>query len=404
MTAAAWTCPFCPLACDHLGVRVGQGALALEGGRCERAQRGLSGFHDPPAPATALVDGQAASLDAAIAAAAQRLAASRQPLFAGLVTDVAGARALYPLACATGAICDGDAVLVPTLRALQDRGQFTATLAEVRTRADVIVFVGGLPLAQAPLIGERCGIGEDAGVEHRHVVVLAPQPGDEAALAAWAGPRVSVEVLPLQDDLFGTLAQLALPAPPAPLSGLAERLACARYAVFIGCAASWPREGALVAEAVNRVVARLNRSTRAAALWIGSSTANQVFAWLSGLPLRSRWGPQALEHEPLLFDTQRLLRDGVVDALLWVSAFEPLAPPASDLPLIALGPPALADACRRAGAVFIPVGTPGIGTDGHVFRTDGTVMMPLHALRADGLPSVAEVARRVQAALGAHAS
>ena len=75
------------------------------------------------------VDGQATTLDAALAAAAQLLAASRQPLFAGLGTDVAGARALYPLACATGAICDaaGGAALMHGLRALQDRGQFTTT-------------------------------------------------------------------------------------------------------------------------------------------------------------------------------------------------------------------------------------------------------------------------------------
>ena len=82
-----------------------------------------------------LIDGVACTPEAAIGAAARRLAASRQPLFGGLGTDVAGARALYPLACRSGAICDpaaGDA-LFHGLRALQDRGGFTTTLAEVRT-------------------------------------------------------------------------------------------------------------------------------------------------------------------------------------------------------------------------------------------------------------------------------
>jgi len=41
---------------------------------------------------------------------------------------------------------------------------------------------------------------------------------------------------------------------------------------------------------------------------------------------------------------------------------------------------------------------------GHVFRTDGTVMMPLHAVRADGLPTVAAVAQRLLHALKASAS
>jgi hypothetical protein len=102
------------------------------------------------------------------------------------------------------AICDagdGDA-LMAGLRALQDRGQFTTTLAEVRTRADVIVFVGGLPVDVAPLIGQRCGIGNPAGPQ-RHVVVLGQRASDQATLSTWAGlGRVSVEALPLQGDLF----------------------------------------------------------------------------------------------------------------------------------------------------------------------------------------------------------
>jgi len=165
----------------------------------------------------------------------------------------------------------------------------------------------------------------------------------------------------------------------------------------------------LLVEAVHRIVGQLNRRTRAAALWLGggngAATVNQVFAWLSGLPLRSRAGPRGLEHEPLLFSTQRLVDDGAVDSLLWVSSFDAeAAPPAGALPLVALVHPAQAAACARAGAVVIPVATPGIGSAGHLFRTDGTVLMPLDALRDDGLPTVAEVATRLTAALKAAAA
>ncbi len=149
-----WTCPFCPLACDHLGVdSPDSGAPSLRGGECPRASRALASFDGLAATAAPTRDGIACTLDDAVATAAGWLAAGRQPLFGGLGTDVAGARALYRLACATGAICDpggGDA-LMAGLRPLQDRGQFTTTLAEVRTRADVIVFVGGLPIDLAPL-------------------------------------------------------------------------------------------------------------------------------------------------------------------------------------------------------------------------------------------------------------
>lgn len=420
MTATAavpsevWTCPFCPLACDHLGIEstAATGRFRLRGGTCLRAERALARFDG--AAATPTVDGRPTTLDAALLAAAVLLHNSRQPLFAGLGTDVDGARALYPLACATGAITDsaGGEPLIQGLRALQDRGQFTTTVAEVRTRADVIVFVGGLPTAQAPLIGARCGIG-DGQVAQRHVVVLGGSAEDETTLAGWAGPGVSVESVALIGDLFDTMALLAaltaqrgLPSPPPALAALAQRLRHAKYGVLVGAPPALPAHSALIIEAVHRIVDQLNRKTRAAALWIGggngAATANQVFAWLSGLPVRSRAGPHGLEHEPYAFDAARLLDGAAVDALLWVSSFDAdAAPPATPLPLVVLGHPAQAASCQRAGAVFIPVSTPGIGCDGHVFRTDGTVLMPLRAVQRDSLPTVADVARRLGALLHA---
>jgi formylmethanofuran dehydrogenase subunit B len=227
-------------------------------------------------------------------------------------------------------------------------------------------------------------------------------------------------MLPLQSDLFGTVAKLAalvagrVPARdermPAALAALAARLRAARYAVLVYEPGRLPAQGELIVEAIQRIVATLNRSSRAASLSLGggegAGTVNQVFTWLSGLPLRSRAGPAGLEHEPLCFDAGRLLADGAVDALLWVSSFgpEPVPPPAS-VPRIVLGHPGMQlppEAGLAAGAsVFIPVSTPGIGSAGHLFRTDGSVLMPLRRLYEDGLPSVGEVLQRLTQAVRA---
>jgi len=70
--------------------------------------------------------------------------------------------------------------------------------------------------------------------------------------------------------------------------------------------------------------------------------------------------------------------------------------------MVVLGHPALAAAAgRRSGlpTVFIPVATPGIGSAGHLFRTDGTVLMPLSAVYRDRLPTVADVAGLILSAL-----
>ena len=342
-------------------------------------------------------------------------------MFGGLGTDVAGARALYRLACATGAICDpaGGAALMHGVRALQDRGSFTTTLAEVRTRADVFVCLGGLPSPQAAEFFARCGIGDDDGeglVAQRHVVVLGGSPDDQAGLAELGQhPGVTTESLPLHGDLFATVAMLAallagraVHVAPAPLAALAQRLRAARYAVVVGETSRLPVHGALIIETVNRIVGTLNIDTRAGAMWLGggngAGTVNQVFSWLSGLPLRSRAGPLGLEHEPVCFDAARLLNDAAVDSLLWVSSFDASStPPApgltANLPLIVLGHPALASSAARPGAVFIPVSTPGIGSAGHLFRADGGAVLPITPLYADTLPTLAEVLDRVTSML-----
>jgi formylmethanofuran dehydrogenase subunit B len=66
-----------------------------------------------------------------------------------------------------------------------------------------------------------------------------------------------------------------------------------------------------------------------------------------------------------------------------------------------LGHPSLAASCARVGSVFVPVSTPGIGSAGHLFRTDGLVLLPLFAVRDDGLPGVAEVMAQITQELAA---
>lgn len=422
-----WTCPFCLLLCDGLGVQVSAlgDSLELTHGDCAAARAGLAQFSGSPSQATPQVDGEPCEPAVAIDAAARLLAASRQPLFAGLGTDVAGARALYRLACNTGAICDpaGGTALMHRVRSLQDRGSFTTTLAEVRTRADVIVCLGGLPSSQAGNFFERCGVME-ALVPHRHVVLLGGSPADQAGLAALGRvPGVTTDRVAPDGDLFSTVAVLAglvarrevrdavSPASAmssstslTSLTALADRLLGARYVAIVGETSALPAQGALIIETINRIVGTLNAGTRAGALWLGggngAGTVNEVFTWLSGLPLRSRAGPRGLEHEPECFDATRLLADSAVDSLLWISSFDAASlPPATTLPLIVLGHPALAASAARPGAVFIPVSTPGIGSAGHLFRADGGAVLPLMSVYRDTLPTLADVLGRITQAM-----
>jgi formylmethanofuran dehydrogenase subunit B len=409
-----WTCPFCALLCDGFAIDTRADIAVLRRSDCPRARLALAAHARIAGECGGSIDGTPATMDQAVAEAARRLATWRQPLFGGLGTDIAGARALYRLAARTGAICDhaDGRAMMHGLRAQQDRGQFTATLAEVRARADLVVCVNTAAIERFPEFFNRCELDGPDGPRPPLVFFGTPVPdGLPATLHASAVHATGDPFADLQ-QLAALVAHQRVREPHAQLAALAARLRAARYAVFVWEPGVLPVHGALWVEALHRLVATLNRHTRAATFALGGSdgaaSVNQVFTWLSGLPLRTRAGPDGLEHEPERFDAQRLLADRAVDGLLWISSFDPARlPPVPDeiaLPRIVLGPPAMAQRLGEGAAahasVFIPVATPGLNGAGHLFRTDGLVVVPLVAARDDGLSGVADVLARIAAQMG----
>lgn len=402
-SAAAWTCPFCALLCDGFAVDRSGSALRLLGSDCPRARRALADFSAaPPPPAT--LGGKAVAHDVAIGAAAELLRGARLPLFGGLATDVDGTRSLYALANVCHAVLDHAAstALLPGLRTLQDRGVLLTTLAEIRNRADLVVCFGTQPARDYPEFYRRCGVGS-ADSPLREVVFL----GSEVDPACSALAPQAARSVPWSVDAWTTLAQLnALSrdrrvAAPEALHDLVRRLLAARYIVFVWEPARLPGpHGALLVESINQLAKTLNRTTRAGGLALagsdGALAVNQALGWLSGLPLRTAVLASGLQHDPHRYAAEALLAGHAVDALLWVASFGPqTVPPATSVPTIVLGHPTLA-ARSESARVFIPVATPGIGADGHLFRVDGMVVVPVHKVREDGLPTVAAVAREIR--------
>jgi formylmethanofuran dehydrogenase subunit B len=412
--AKAWTCPFCCLLCDDLQVQVPArpGALRLAAGECRDAAEALAAWGHAGAPLPELparIAASAASIADAVQAAAERLSQWRQPLFGGLGTDVAGARALYRLAARTGAICDHAAgrSLMHGLRALQDRGAFTTTLIELRSRADLIVCVGTAADGALPGLWRRLDRDGPQPADRRVVYLQAQPPAGAQAATVAQGPDLlaDLQMLAAAVQQSGDAMRPALRG--TPIAELAAALRSARYAVFVWEAAALPATpcdaGALVVETIHRIVNHLNLHTRAAMFGLGGAdgalAVNQTFTWLGGVPLRSRITAHALQHDPWRFDAQRLIERGAVDGLLWISSFRAdQPPPASDLPKIVLGPLEMA-AAVEADAVFIPVATPGIDAPGHLFRTDSVVAVPLEPLFASELPGVDAVIARIHAAM-----
>jgi formylmethanofuran dehydrogenase subunit B len=439
-----WTCPFCPLLCDDIEARVSDDAtLAAPATDCPRLADALKHYGAADCGSAPSIDGQPVALDDALAQTADILARAQRPLFGACATDVAGARSLYTLAAACGAMLDtlhGDALSAATL-ALQDRGAFFTTLSEVRSRADLLIVFGCTPSQRHPRFYARalagnarprtiCFVGchVDPSVIRAAQVTCESMLADAAPhdlLALWSaiaeGRSASAfEKRPAQTQAQTQTSQPTETAPisqiAAQLAALTERIASASYTAFVYEPAALPQpHAALLIEALHRIVKAINRTSRAGALALGGAdgtlTVNQTVTWLSGFPLRTRVsrpdrpaGTPPLEHDPYRYRTDRLLEAREADALLWVTSFAPHPLPAAldpQVPAIVLGPPALADALahaasiapRRAPTVFIPVATPGIDSDGHLFRLDASVVTPLHAARqGTNLRTVAAIA------------
>lgn len=401
-----WTCPFCSLHCDSLALAAqDDGAWRLDGTDCARALAGLGHVPSRAVTSTPLVQGQPATLDEALDAAAALLRGRQAPLVGGWATDILGARALFRLTAALGAVGDhahGEA-LTTALRAQQDRGGYTTTLAEVRERADLVLCVGSQPSAHYPEFFRRCAAGEPVNGTPRRIVFLGA-PVDAAL------PATITQSQPLAGDLFDTLSLLeALVAKrpvrqaPEALATLAQQLRDAHYPVLVIETGALPAHGALVIEAVARLVNLMNLTGRAAMISLGGSdggySAQQAHTWLSGLPLRTRFGPAGMDHDPVRHSTARLLGNAEADALVWVASITPDdAVPDTALPRVVFGHPALP--VPEGDVVFIPVATPGIGSGGQLYRSDGTVIVPLHPVIDQALPALPAVVTGLLQRLG----
>ncbi|AQH00523.1 formylmethanofuran dehydrogenase [Burkholderia sp. KK1] len=396
-----WTCPFCPLLCDDIPLaRTPDERLTAPHTACPRLADSLANFTQHDASRKPAINGQPTDPTSALSQAASILSRARRPLFGGLATDVAGARALYELAAQCGAILDhlhGDA-LADSNRVLQDRGAFFTTLSEVRSRADLIVVFACEPARRYPRFYERV-IAEDRGVN----IVFVGCDVDQAA------PAHAESILPGTNP-FDTLALWSAhveggrPIPLAELVALTDRIMKAHYTAFVYEPSALPTQhAALAIEALQRIVKAINRTARAGALALtgddGAASVNQAITWLSGFPVRTRvaYG-LPLDHDAHRYRTETLLQRGEIDALLWISSFAPEPLPAllrDDVPAIVLGHPSTTLPARNAPTVFIPVATPGIDSSGHLFRVDTSVVAPLAAARDSALPTVASIASQL---------
>ena len=413
-------CTVCGCVCDDLRITVKGERIVRAENACHLAEPWFlsQGSRQPP---IAEIEEREVPLDAALDRAADILRTARSPLIYGLSrSDTAGQQASIALADRIGATIDTTASLghAPAILALQEAGESSCSLGEVKNRADLVIFWGSDPIESHPRHFERYAadpIGEflPGGRKDRTIVVVDVRPTATSAQA-----DVFLQVEPGRDfEALWALRGLIRGQAPEPgavlgasldaLQDLAQRMKTCRFGiVFFGLGLSRTHLGHRSVEALLRLVTDLNDYTRFYARRMRVSAdvagADSVLAWQTGYPFSVNLARGYPRFNPGEFTAHDLLLRGEVDACLLVGSFgvRRFSPQAvanlQRIPRIVLDPPTMAS--LTPPTVRITTAIPGVHLAGTAYRMD-EIPIPLSQLLPTHYPSDAAVLQAILARL-----
>lgn len=395
------TCTACGCLCDDIAVAVQAGRIVEARNACSIGVEWFLREHSRPETEATCVDGRPVSRDEALECATRLLAGSRAPLIVGLSRSPSETTAAaLALADRIGAVVDTDlgGQAAARLRAYQRVGRVSATLGEVRSRADVVVFWGVDPVTTHPRHFERYSVAPRGRfLAGGRVVVVAAETRNATALRAdlfFAVPRdrhfevlwtlralVRGAAVDAERSLTATGLEVSM------LAAFAEGLKQARYGAWFS--ESTPGDPALT-EATLALVRDLNESTRFVALGLGApgnaSGAEAVTAWQTGIPGRVYFAANGPRSWPGETEANAMLARGEADLAVIVGddVSDGLRADAraalARIPRIVIAPRAT-DSPSTATVGFATT-TPGIDAGGTVTRNDGIVLSLRPALAA----------------------
>jgi formylmethanofuran dehydrogenase subunit B len=405
-------CTVCGCVCDDLRLTVERGRLTRAEGACALSEPWLLAQNSARPPA-AQIEGRPAHLEGGLTRAAELLRAARSPLIYGLSrSSTEGQRAAIALADALGATIDTTASLchAPSVVALQEAGESTCTLGEVKNRADLVVFWSSNPVESHPRHWERYSVlpaGEfvPRGRADRFVVVADVKrtaSAEAADLFLPVEPGGDFDALwTLRGLVRGVRPEPAAPtgAPAALLEDLARRMKACRFGIaFFGLGLSMTGLGHRSVEALLRLVTDLNDFTRFYARRMrvqgDVAGADTVLAWQTGYPFSVNLARGYPRYNPGEFSANDMLGRGEADACLLVGSegvrqFSPEAlAHLRRIPTVILDHPTVESAVpptvRFTTAVY------GVHRPGTAYRMD-EVPVPLRVVLPADYPTDAEV-------------
>ncbi len=393
-------CTFCGCVCDDIELTVDPSAkhITKANNACVLGKAWFLEHKVEDFP-IAMIDGKEASLQDAVEEAAQIFVNAKFPTIYGLSDTtceaqkeaVAIADFLNGNIDTTTSVCHG-----PTGMAFQGVGESTASLGEIKNRADLVMYWGGNPAEAHPRHFERYavnakGMNTPNGKDDRHVVMVDIRPTPSSLIAdtflqvkpgsdfelLWA-MRAMVKGSAL-DDSVEERTGISKPV----LEELIERMKSCQFGViFFGMGLTMTRGRHFNAGALLELATDLNDFTHFVALPTrghGNVTgADNVVSWQTGFPFGVNFNRGYPRFNPGEYTTSDLLGRGEADALCVIAS-----DPASNfsakaiehiksIPVITLDPkPTVTSSLAR---VAFTTATYGINVPGTVYRMDNVAL------------------------------
>ena len=390
-------CPFCGCLCDDIEVTIEDGKIVRAKRTCKVA---LSKFlnHAENRIENPMVrkDGKLVpvSLGEAIDQSVEILVNSSWPLVYGLAsTECDANRKAIELAELVGGVVDNTTSVChgPTVLGFQDVGEPTATLGEIKNRADLVVFWGCNPAAAhirhtARYSVSPKGLFTPEGRKHRTIVTVDVRETGMATISDLfikIKPGMDFELLSAlratikghkmkNEDVAGVKME--------EIGRVAEKMKTCKFGViFFGLGLTMSKSKYMNMDALVCLVRELNAYTKFVALPMRGhynvTGSCMVSSWLTGYPYAVDFSRGYPRYNPGEFTAVDVLAKGGVDAALIVASDPAASFPVeaarnlAKIPTIVMDPKITMT--TLIGNIVIPVAVAGIECEGTAYRMDG---------------------------------
>jgi formylmethanofuran dehydrogenase subunit B len=389
-------CTFCGCLCDDIIIETEGNKITKNTNGCAISKERFVG-HMENRCLQPTVKGTAVTLEKAIERAVEIIASSKRFLIYGLSsTENDAQREAYRLAELAGGVVDNTTSVChgPTILGAQESGEATASLAETRHRADLVIYWGANPAAAHP----------------RHIPHYIRQPGEyikdpkkdrqiwlvdvrETTTARMVdrfikiNPATDLEVI---ETLRALIREAKLDVTEVggisikDLEQIATTMKTAKYGVLffgLGLTQSFGRHRNI--DAAIRLIQDLNAHTKWGLMPMRGhynvSGANKTSTWVTGYPYAIDFARGYPRFSPGEYTAVDMLARGEPDALLNIAA-DPVAhfprtavAHLAKIPVINIDPKF--NMTSQLAEVNIPAAIAGIECDGAATRMDG---LPLY--------------------------